>query len=335
MHREAAEAPAAVARMLAANADVAARLGSALRARPPGAVLTCARGSSDHAATFAKYLIETRTGTLVSSASPSVVSLYGTESRLAGMLCLAISQSGASPDLLATVDAAANAGADIAALVNVTDSPLADRADWLLPLQAGPERSVAATKSYIAALAATVQIVAAWREDAALSAGLRSLPALLAESWALDWTPLVDGLVKAQGLFVIGRGLGLGVAQEAALKFKETCGLHAEAFSSAEVRHGPMALIGPEMPLLVFRQADESADGVDSVVAEMAARGSRVYVAGARIPGAVTLPALEAEPALQPSLQIQSFYRAVNALSLARGFNPDSPPHLSKVTETV
>ena len=335
MHAEAAEAPAAVARMLAANAEVASRLGAALRASPPPVVLTCARGSSDHAATFAKYLIETRTGTLVSSAAPSVSSLYGATSRLSGALCLAISQSGASPDLLATVDAASRAGANVAALVNVADSPLAALADWLLPLHAGAERSVAATKSYIAALAAVLQLVFAWQDDSDLSSKLMSLPALLAESWALDWSPLVDGLAGARGLFVLGRGPSLGIAQEAALKLKETCGLHAEAFSTAEVRHGPMALVGPDLPLLVFRQADESADGIEAAAAEMAARGSRVYVVGAQVAGAIRLPALDADPALQPVLQIQSFYAAANALSVARGFDPDRPPHLAKVTETV
>ncbi|WP_156681578.1 SIS domain-containing protein [Sphingomonas profundi] len=333
MVAEAGEAAAAVARMLAANAGIAGALADRLRRAPPAAIVTCARGSSDHAATFAKYLIETRTGTLVSSASPSVASVYGAESRLAGTLCLAISQSGASPDLLATVDAAARAGADVAALVNVATSPLAARADWLLPLHAGAERSVAATKSYIASLAAILQLVGAWAPDGAPD--LAALPDVLAASWPLDWSPLVEALVPARGLFVLGRGPGLGIAQEAALKFKETCGLHAEAFSTAEVRHGPMALIGPDMPLLVFRQPDETAAGVDAVAAEMAARGGAVFVVGAAVPGAIALPAVPADPALAPLGQVQSFYRAVAALSVARGHDPDAPPHLAKVTETV
>lgn len=335
MYTEAAEAPAAVARLLEANADVAARLGQDLRRNPPPAVITCARGSSDHAATFAKHVIETRTGTLVSSASPSVASLYGIQARVEGALCLAISQSGASPDLLATVDAAKAARARIAAMVNAEASPLANRADWLLPLQAGTEHSIAATKSYIAALAAALQLVAAWQEDRSLSAELVSLPARLGESWALDWSPLVDGLANARGLFVLGRGPGLAIAQEAALKLKETCNLHAEAFSAAEVRHGPMALVGPDLPFLVFRQDDESADGIDALVAELAARGSHVFVAGGPSQTATTLPVVQADPILQPVLQIQSFYKAANALSLARGLDPDSPPHLKKVTETV
>jgi glucosamine--fructose-6-phosphate aminotransferase (isomerizing) len=278
MFAEAAEAPAAIARMLAENAERCAELGRFLRGQPPQMVLTCGRGSSDNAATFAKYLIETRTGTPVVSAAPSTASVYGVEPRLGRALCLAISQSGASPDLLALVDAIAGAGASVAALVNAEGSPLAGRADWLLPLHAGPETSIAATKSYIASLAGVVQIVTAWAEAADLSRELEMVPALLAQSWERDWSALVNGLLHARGLYVLGRGLGLGVAQEAALKFKETCGLHAEAFSSAEVRHGPMALVGPDFPLLIFRQPDETAAGIDALAAEIAARGAPVFI---------------------------------------------------------
>ncbi|MBA2918894.1 SIS domain-containing protein [Sphingomonas sp. MAH-20] len=332
MFTEAAEAPAAVERMLAGNAEIFAALGRRLREAPPELVLTCARGSSDHAATFAKYLIETRTGTPVASAAPSTASVYGVAPRLRRTLCLAVSQSGASPDLLATVDAAVRAGASVAALVNVADSPLGERADWLLPLHAGPERSVAATKSFIASLAALLQIVSAWTQDAS---DLGELPALLAQSWECDWSPLVEGLRDARGLYVLGRGLGLGAAQEAALKLKETSGLHAEAFSTAEVRHGPMALVGPDFPLLVFRQPDETAVGVETLAADAAARGTPVFVAGGAVPGAIALPTPDASAAATPLLQVQSFYRAAAQLAVARGFDPDRPPHLSKVTETV
>jgi glucosamine--fructose-6-phosphate aminotransferase (isomerizing) len=335
MFAEAAEAPQAVARLLAANAGQAARLGAALQDTPPDVVLTCARGSSDHAATFAKYLIETRIGVPVASAAPSTASVYRAAPRLARALCIAISQSGASPDLLALVDAAAGAGATLAALVNAADSPLAARADWLLPLHAGPEKSVAATKSYIASLAALLQLVAAWSGSAELSQDLDALPRQLAASWACDWTPLVDGLRPVRGLYVLGRGLGLGIAQEAALKFKETCGLHAEAFSTAEVRHGPMALVGPDFPLLIFRQPDETAEGIDALAAECAARGAPVFLVGGDVPGAIGLPHAKGSAAVTPILQIQSFYRAAARLSVARGFDPDTPPYLSKVTQTV
>ncbi len=335
MFAESAEAGAAVARQRLANREAIAALARRLRDAPPRAVSTIARGSSDHAATFAKYLIETVIGLSVTSTAPSISSVYRATAQAENMLLIAISQSGRSPDLLSAVEAGQAGGAYLTAMVNDAASPLAELADTTLPLHAGAERSVAATKSYIASLAAMLDLVASWSDDAALSAALDAAPDLLAASWGMDWTPLGDGLAKARGLYVIGRGLGLGIAQEAALKFKETCGLHAEAFSAAEVRHGPMALVGPEFPLLVFRQDDETAVGVDALVADALAQGGTVYCAGTTLPGAVTLPTIAAPAVIQPMLQIQSFYRAVNALSVARGFNPDSPPHLRKVTKTV
>lgn len=337
MFGEAAEAPAVVARLVSGSAPLLAELGAALRDFAPRAVLTCARGSSDHAATYLKHLVETRVGVLVASLSPSVASLYGAAPAAGQVLAVGLSQSGKSPDLLAAMGAAATAGARTLALVNVADSPLADRSDVVLPLRAGPERSVAATKSFIAMVAASAALVAAWAGDATLDRGMRDLPAVLACAWEEDWSALVETLADARGLFVIGRGPGLGIAQEAALKLKETCGLHAEAFSAAEVRHGPMALVGPALPLLVFRQDDASAPGIDALVADALSLGARVMVAsdGPVPDGAIALPLPPADPALLPIAAILAFYRAANALSVRRGFDPDRPPHLRKVTETL
>jgi glucosamine--fructose-6-phosphate aminotransferase (isomerizing) len=335
MFEEAGDAATVVRRQLGANQAAVTALALALRATPPRGVLTCARGSSDHAATFAKYLIETRLGVLTTSAAPSISSVYGASADLAGMLAIGISQSGKSPDILAAMRAAKQGGARTLALANTADSPLAEEADTFVPLHAGPEISVAATKSYIASLAALLHLVGEWAGDGELLDALHAAPALLERAWEADWSPLVDRLADARGLYVIGRGLGFGVAQEAALKFKETCGLHAEAFSAAEVRHGPMALVGPDFPLLVFRQGDATADGVDELVADVLARGGEVLVSGGAVPGAVQLPHPAAHPAIEPMLQIQAFYRAANTLSLRRGFDPDRPPLLAKVTETV
>ena len=335
MFGEAAEAGAVVARQRAANREQVARLAARLRAEVPHAVLTYARGSSDHAATFAKYLIETRIGIVTASQAPSIASVYEAPQRSGRALCLAISQSGRSPDILAGVEAAKRSGAHAVALVNAEESPLAAMADTVLPLLAGPELSVAATKSYIAALAALLDLVAAWSGDRDLSEALDAAPAQLHEVWCADWSALSERLVEVRGLYVIGRGLGLGIAQEAALKFKETCGLHAEAFSAAEMRHGPMALVGPGFPLVVFRQSDETEASIEELVEDVVRRGGEVFLAGPPVPGAIMLPTAAAHPAIEPMLQIQSFYRAVNALSLARGLDPDRPPHLAKVTETL
>lgn len=332
MFREAAQAGELIAAQFARNHAVVTQLAARLRAAPPPFVVTCARGSSDHAATYAKYLFETRLGIVTASASPSIGSVYEVPQRLQGALYLVISQSGKSPDLLRNAEAARAAGAHVVALVNVEDSPLAQLADTVIALNAGVERSVAATKSYLASLAAILQLAAHWSADAALIASLDALPQALQAAWRCDWAPLVDGLAPAHNLFVLGRGLGLGAAQEAALKFKETCGLHAEAYSSAEVKHGPMALVGAGFPVLILAQPDETEAGTLALAEEFRARGAQVWLASAH----GNLPVATApHPASAPLLAVQSFYRAINALSLRRGFSPDAPPHLNKVTETV
>ncbi|KQZ72854.1 iron dicitrate transport regulator FecR [Sphingopyxis sp. Root214] len=332
MKQEAGEAAVGVAMMLEANRDAFAAIARRLRASPPAAVVTCARGSSDHAATYAKYLIETMTGTPTASAALSIASLYDAPAVTGNRLCLAISQSGKSPDLLAAVEQQRDAGAFVVVLVNAEGSPLAALADVVIPLFAGVERSVAATKSYIASLAAIAALVAAWSEDAALENALTALPGQLAEAFALDWSPAVGAFRGATNLFVLGRGYGLGVAQEAALKFKETSGLHAESFSAAEVRHGPMAIVGDAFHILALGGTDRAAAGVREVADEFRERGATVLLAD---PAGGDLPAIAAHPVIEPILMIQSFYRMASALALARGHNPDSPPHLNKVTETL
>ena len=332
MFAEAAEASSVVARQLVANTGVVRDLAQILRREPPRAVVTFGRGSSDHAGTYGRYLMGTRLGVLTSAAGLSVSSVYQTHQTLDGVLGLAISQSGKSPDLLSAVRAAKDAGARMVALVNDADSPLAELADIVIPLHAGAERSVAATKSCIASLSALAHLTAEWSDDEGLRTGLSALPAQLAQAWALDWSQGVEALKDARNLYVLGRGVGYGVALEAALKFKETCGLHAEAYSSAEVKHGPMALVGPGFPVLCFAQPDETEAGTLALAQEFRGRGAQVWVASRQ----GDLPLAEApHPACAPLLTIQSFYRAINALALRRGHNPDVPPHLNKVTETV
>jgi glutamine---fructose-6-phosphate transaminase (isomerizing) len=335
MHREAAQAPTVVREQLDTNAERMARIGTLLREIKPHAVVTCARGSSDNAATFAKYLIESRAKVLTSSAAPSLSSLYEAQPDLRGVVCLAISQSGKSPDLLASVEAAKRGGALVIALCNWIDSPLAALADHVVPLCAGVEMSVAATKSYIASLSAVVHLVASWTEDQSLLDALLQSPEQLEQAWALDWSEAVRALQDATNLYVVGRGFGLGIAQEVALKLKETCGLHAEAFSAAEVKHGPMALVRLGFPVLMLSQNDESRAGVAALASDFVARGAEVLTAGIEVENALSLPTIAAHPAIEPMLMIQSFYRLATALAFARGFNPDKPPHLNKVTETL
>ncbi len=342
MHAEAAESGAVAERQLAELAHDMGLLGERLRTMDPPVVITCARGSSDHAATFAKYLIETRVRTPVASFAPSTSSLYATPWRhLEGALFLAISQSGRSPDIVISARAARQAGACVIALVNERASPLSEVAEVTIPLLAGTERSVAATKSFIASLLVVVHLVASWTDEEDLRVALADAPRVLRDAWELDWSPAVAALSAASSVFVIGRGLTLAIAQEAALKLKETCGLHAEAFSAAEVKHGPMALVGPGFPVVMFPPSDEGAEDFEELANDFIGRGARVIMSKSEQQhghheGALVLPVLADvdHPVLAALATIQSFYRLAASLSVARGFDPDRPPHLQKVTET-
>jgi glucosamine--fructose-6-phosphate aminotransferase (isomerizing) len=331
MYQEAHESAAVVARQFAANEAVVGALAQSLRAQPPRFIVTCARGSSDHAAAYAKYVFETQLGIATASASPSVTSVYAAEQQWRGALFIAISQSGKSPDLLRNAQAAKIAGARVVALVNVEDSPLAALADTVIPLHAGPERSVAATKSYIAALAAVLHLCARWRGDVELGAALQALPDALRSGWDADWSALSEGLVHARNLFVVGRGYGLGIALEAALKFKETCDLPAEPFSGAEFMHGPVSLVDTHYPVLIFMPTDAAAKGLDELAADLRGKGGSVFVTGA----SGGLPAVAPEhPDADAICLIQSLYGLLVELAGRRGTNVDEPRHLRKVTRT-
>lgn len=332
---EAREAPGAVARQLGEDQDRYRALGALLRKHPPSSLLTIARGSSDHAAHYAAYLIMARMGRLVTSMPMSLVTLYQSKIQCEGLASFAFSQSGQSPDVVGPTEYFRRGGAVSCAFVNDAGSPLAQAAEWLFPLHAGAEKSVAATKSFIAQLVAGARLATAWQDDAAMQQGLEALPEVLEQAVQADWSHAVDTLRDADRLFVVGRGLSLPVAMEAALKFKETCGIQAEAFSAAEIQHGPMALIDEGYPLLIFAPRGPAQAGVLELARAMRARGASVLLAAPAGTPDANLPLFEtALPELDPVSIVQSFYPMVEALARARGNDPDSPPHLKKVTKT-
>lgn len=336
MAEEARSAPEIVARQLTQDEPALRELGARLRAAPPPSVVTVARGSSDHAAGYFAYLVMTQLGCPVASLPPSVVTLYGAPLRLQGSLAVGVSQSGQSPDVVTTLEACGAAGAVTLALVNRLGSPLTQVAAWTLPVHAGPERSVAATKSFIASLSAMARVVAYWKEDAALLDALGALPDTLAAARESDVGPLVDALAGEQRLLVLGRGPGFSVALEAALKLKETCGLHAEAFTVAEVQHGPMALIDERFPLLVFAPRGPAQPGLVRVAEEFRGQGAKVILVGpSGLPGVDLVVPESPHALLDPLCQIQAFYLAAAALAEARGLDPDAPRRLKKVTKTL
>ena len=337
MYAEAAQASEVATLQYASNAVLIADLVQRLRALDPQIIFTCARGSSDHAATYAKYLIETRLRIPVVSQAPSISSIYGAPLlHMRNQPFILISQSGKSPDLLMSAEAARKAGALVIAFVNDASSPLAGLAEIVVPLHAGPEKSVAATKSYIATLCAFAHFVGEWTRNSEMQQAVERLPGMLKAAWGLDWSDGVEMLKDAQSMFVLGRGLTLGVAQEAALKFKETSGIHAEAFSMAEVVHGPMALVKSGFPLLIFPPLDKAAAGLDAIVEQFLGRGARMAVAGRQFGGTVSLGLPDGLSSVTaPIAMAQSFYAMVNAISVGRGYDPDHPPMLQKVTETL
>ncbi|WP_106302151.1 SIS domain-containing protein [Paraburkholderia sp. BL18I3N2] len=334
MLKEALASAETVAAQLSDTSRVEA-LAAKLAQQPRHVALTVARGSSDHAASYFASLTMSRLGVPVASLPMSVATLQQAPLQVRDQLALAFSQSGKSPDLVGTMEALRKAGALTVAAVNVSGSPLADACEFELPLVAGPELSVAATKSYIAMLSISAQLVAHWQKDAELLAAFKTLPEALRTAGKLDWSAAVEELRGIERMIVIGRGLGLAIAQEAALKLKETSGIQAEAFSSAEVRHGPMELIDRDYPLLVFAPRGPEQAGLLQLARDMKARGARVLLAASADVPEATLPlATTAHAALDPIAAILSFYVMAAGLAAARGRNPDAPRHLNKVTET-
>lgn len=336
MAAEIAETPEAVARFLDREMTGIAETGRRLRTLGPAVIITCARGSSDHAAAYFKYLVEIHLGIPVASIGPSIASVYHAPLRLPGAAVVSVSQSGQSPDIVALQAAARQAGALALSVVNQAGSPLAAAADVTLLLHAGEEKSVAATKSCIASAVALAAVVAEWSGNAALRDSVLRLPETLHAALSCNWSAALPVLQAAQSAYVVGRGPALPVAAEAALKLKETAMLHAEAFSGAEVMHGPLQLLESGFPVLVFRQRDAASSSIDQAVSRLRAVQGRVFIASPDASGTDALPSVAAgHGSLDPIAMLLSFYTLAEQVSRARGYDPDRPSHLRKVTETV
>lgn len=335
MAAEMRAAPEAVARQAEALRRPLAELSARLKARPPQVVVTCARGSSAHAATFGKHLIERYLGIPVAAAAPSIATVYGGRLALKNQLFLAVSQSGGSDDLVELTAMARAAGAVTAALVNVTDSPLAAAADIVLPIAAGPEISVAATKTVVASLSALLRLAAAWGDDDGLAAAIDRLPERLRAATDLDWSAALPPLVRAPSLVTIGRGPTLAIAREASLKLKETCHLPAEAFSGAEFLHGPVTLVSNRYPVLMFMPTDAAEAGMRTLAADLRSKSGAVFTAEMGGGSSGRLPALDPDqPEADAICLLQSFYGMAVRLAAERGLDVDRPRHLKKVTRT-
>ncbi|MBL8550117.1 MAG: SIS domain-containing protein [Hyphomonadaceae bacterium] len=330
METEAREAPAVAERLVRAASAPLRALGARLCAAPPRFAVTAGRGSSGAAALLAKYLIEARLGLPVASAAPSLQSVYGRSLALDDALLLVVSQSGRSPDLIEVCRSAHGHNLLRVGFINAPDAPLAQHVDVCIPLQAGPERSVAATKSCLAAMTMVLGLVAHWSEDAGMIAAFERTPDILADALARDWPS--DFLGGDGPVYVVGRGPGLAFAKEAALKLKETNGLFAEALSAAEIRHGPLALVGPALRIIVFAQRDAAFESQCALAAELEGQGARVLLVASGNGAFRVKP--DPEPVLELMSMLLGFYLMASDAAVRRGRSPDAPPMLSKVTET-
>lgn len=334
MRREIEEIPDAARRLLAEGAPVIRDIAG--KAGAPVFLASVARGSSDHAATFLKYAAEIYLGLAMASLGPSVSSVYNGRVRLNQALVIAISQSGASPDILSVVESAAGQGAFTVGLTNTPGSDLARLSAASVDICAGPERSVAATKTYVNSVLAGLLLLGEIGGDKALLEALADLPEQFEKAISMNWQALADPIEQRGSLYVIGRGPGLAIANEAALKFKETCQVHAEAYSSAEVMHGPVSIVENGYPILALGVRDAAETGLAEAADRMADQGGQVFATTDKVQRAERLPFVATRHPLTDALvQIVSFYAFIEWFARRRGFNPDIPKHLKKVTQTV
>lgn len=332
MAREIAEIPALSAQLLARHDEVAA-VAARIREAAPRLVIVCGRGSSGHVGVYFRYLIEARAGIIVSAAAPSVFTAYRRRPDMRGALFVVVSQSGRSPDLVMATEQAREAGALTLAIVNDDASPVAAASAIVLPIGAGPERAVAATKTVALSMQAGVQLMAALTGDADLDHALRRLPERFERVCGCDWSPWGGALANAPAAFVAARGYGFGSAREIALKVTEILRLPALGFSAAELRHGPRSAVTPATPVLLLRQNDGAGATVDGLFRDLSGAGETAFVAGGP---AGTLPWIgDDHPICDPMVMLVPAYAAIEAEARRRGLDPDKPPHLSKVTRTL
>ena len=340
LEREAGEAPTLAAMQFERLEAVLPPLVERLSRCVPPLAATVARGSSDHAAAFAGYLFGLCLGLPTASLPPSLASVYQRTLHLEHALVLAISQSGAGPDVCAAVASARAGGAFTLGLVNEVDSALGHVVEAEITIGAGPERAVAASKSFVLSLTAIMHLIAAWTGNAVLLGALKELPSTLSGSSTVDWRPAEALLRTSADAFVVGRGPTLPIAREIALKLKEVCGIHAEAVSAAELLHGPIAIASPTLPAIVLGGDQRTQATVEAAVSRLRAAGTPVTVlataehAAADGPGIIVMPQA-AHPLLQPIVAAHAMYPFFAALARARGRDPDHPPRLEKVTRTL
>ncbi len=327
MYLEAREAGEKIKQQLLKNKSPIEKIVENLKSFNPHAVMAVGRGSSDHAGVFAKYLIEIEIGIPVFAAAPSVTTIYNKTVNLNGVLVLIMSQSGRSPDIIEQARQARANGAFCIALLNDEEAPLANEVDYVIPLSVGKEESVAATKSYMATISAILQLVAYWKNDADLIESLNTIYQSLEQAVNSPSQLRFEDLDAVKNLVVLGRGLGYAISREIALKLKEVCSIHAEAFSSSEFLHGPVTLVDKKFKIIDVLIEDESAKAHKQQIAEMKQRGAEIVHLHQIVENL--------HPRIAALAVLQRFYLDIENIAVSRGLDPDKPAGLKKVTETI
>src|SRR5579864_6487360 len=314
-----------LARLLAGR-DAVAAIGARIEKTRPRGFVIAARGSSDHAALYAKYLFGTRNSSLVALAAPSLFTHYARPPRLDGQCVIGISQSGESPDVIAVLEEAREQGCITLAITNTKDSRLARAAELVLPMEAGPELSVPASKTYTASLIAMALISQAVDPDPDFEAALATVPQAIARTLERDdeLSGMVPALLGPRAV-VLGRGFNFSTAEEIALKLSETSYVLARAWSVADFEHGPIAIMEAGLPVLVV-------DGGGLVASDLESVRSRLEAKGCSVLHLFDVSGLPEELTPIPLAVLGQLL--AHQVALARGFDPDRPRTIQKVTRT-
>ncbi|WP_037715878.1 SIS domain-containing protein [Amycolatopsis sp. AA4] len=337
MAAEISEQPSVLAGLVERRSGIA-EVAEKISQNPPRFALLAARGSSDHGALYAKYLIEVLLGLPAGLVSPSTATLYGARPDLRDVLFITVSQSGGSPDLIEVTEAARRQGALTVSVTNTPDSPLRAASELGVDIGAGVEKAVAATKTYSATLMALYLFIDAIRggkgEDAEKIGELAQQTldgAVEGVQRAVDRYRFVDRVLTT------GRGYSYASALEASLKLAETSYLAARAYSGADLLHGPVAAVDGETAVLAATSLGRGGEAMREVLEAVGERGADVLAVGSAandVPAALRIPVAPTVEELAPVLEILPIQRIALGLSLARGGNPDNPRGLLKVTKT-
>jgi glutamine---fructose-6-phosphate transaminase (isomerizing) len=334
MAREMAEQPGRLGELIGRFAEIVERV-RAVAPEPLNGIAIVARGSSDHAAVYGRYLLEAATGKPVSLAAPSLHTLYDVEVDYRGQLVIAVSQSGATPEIVQTLEALQDGGGRGLAITNDPESALARAADETIELGMGEERAVPATKTVTGQLTAFAIAACALGRAPFAPRALQSVPELV-RAVLNDPAPVATAareLLGASQLIIVARGYLYAAALETALKIKETCSLLADGYSAADLRHGPIAAVTRGFPVVAFCASGRAHADIASLVEELRARRAGVLIVGCGDSADVSLPDAAPEP-LAPIVAVVRGQQLAYELAMALGYDPDSPAGLSKVTST-